>query len=270
MNIMTLHEKMLLAEKAARASGEMLLKNPHTPAKSKGFNDFVTEMDVASEKLIRSILLGECPEDSFFGEEGGESGSSEGRWIVDPIDGTAGFFKGYPLYTVSIAYELKGELVVGCVFCPKTNEMFTAAKGEGAFLNGEKIHVSDVSVPKESFWHISFNHRQPWANDYIMERLPAISKAVSDMRRSASAAYDLCCVASGRCEGFFENRLYIYDVAAGIVILQEAGGKVTSWREGETFDMYGNIICSNGILHEFMRGLLLSGDTSALDKENPM
>jgi len=267
---MTLREKAQLAEKAARASGEMLLSHPHTPAKSKGFNDFVTEMDVASEKLIRSILLGECPEDGFYGEESGESGSTDGRWIVDPIDGTSNFFKGYPLYTVSIAYELKGELVVGCVYCPATNEMFIGIKGEGAYLNGEPIHVSDVSVDKESFLHISFNHRHPWANDYIMERMPAISKAVSDMRRSASAAYDLCCIASGRAEAFFENRLYIYDVAAGIVILEEAGGRVTSWREGETFDMHGNIIASNGILHEFVRGLLLSGDTSALDKENPI
>ena len=270
MNNMTLREKAQLAEKAARASGEMLLSHPHTPAMKKAENDFVTEMDLASERLIRSILLGACPEDGFYGEENGESGDAGNRWIVDPIDGTANFFKGYPTYTVSIAYEQNGELVIGCVFCPCTNEMWTAVKGEGAYLNGERIHVSEEDVPRKSFLHISFNHRCPWANDYILARLPAISKSVSDMRRSASAAYDLCCVASGRCEGFFELGLFIYDIAAGIVILKEAGGMVTSWREGEELMRYGNIIASNGKLHEHIRNLVLSGDTSELDKQKPI
>jgi len=267
---MTLREKAQLAEKAARASGEMLLSHPHTPARHKAENDFVTEMDLASERLIRSILLTACPEDGFFGEEEGESGSTAGRWIVDPIDGTSNFFKGYPTYTISIAYELNGELVIGCVFCPPTNELWLGVKGEGSTLNGEPIHVSEVENAREAFFHISFNHRIPWANEYIMERMPVISRTVSDMRRSASAAYDLGCVASGRCEAFFENGLHIYDIAAGIVILQEAGGLISSWREGEDVMQYGNIIASNGKLHELVRNLLLSGDCSALDKHYPI
>lgn len=267
---MTLREKALLAEKAARASGEMLLSHPHTPARHKAENDFVTEMDLASEKLIRSILLTACPEDGFYGEESGESGKARGRWIVDPIDGTSNFFKGYPAYTVSIGYELDGELVVGCVFCPRINELWLAVKGEGATLNGEPIHVSDVSNPRESFMHVSFNHKCDWANDYIGPRVHALSKTVSDVRRSASAAYDLCSVASGRCEGFFENHLHIYDVAAGIVILREAGGMVSGFRHGEDPFLYGNIIASNGALHEHIRNILLSGDCSELDKQNPI
>ena len=262
---MTLQEKALLAEKAARAAGEMLLNNPHTPALHKAENDFVTEMDVKSEHMIRSILLGACPEDGFYGEEEGGSENTDGRWIVDPIDGTSNFFKGEPLYTISIAYELHGELVVGCVFCPPTNEMFTAVKGDGAYLNGERIYVSKESRPRESFLHISFCHRDPAYNEYVMERLPEMIKHFSDFRRSGSAAYDITSVACGKCEGFFELGLHIYDIAAGVVIAKEAGATICGWRDGEDALMSGNIIVSNGKIHNFLKEMLLKGNLSLLD-----
>lgn len=265
---MTLREKAMLAEKAARAAGEMLLSHPHTPAHHKAENDFVTEMDVASEKLIRSILLSACPEDGFFGEEEGGNTEAEGRWIVDPIDGTSNFFKGELLYTISIAYELHGELVVGCVHCPPTGEMWVGVKGEGATLNGESIHVSSEATPRNAFLHMSFCHRVPWANEYVMECLKAITRAYSDLRRTGSAAYDLCSVASGRCEGFFELYLHIYDIAAGVVILHEAGGEVSGWKPGDDALISGHILATNGKIHEHLRQILLSGDTSLLDKEN--
>lgn len=264
---MTLREKALLAEKAARAAGELLMNHPHTPARHKAENDFVTEMDLASEKLIQSILLGACPEDGFYGEEGGGNETASGRWIVDPIDGTSNFFKGELLYTVSIAYELHGELAVGCVFCPPTNEIWVGVKGEGATMNGQPIHVSDQAVPRESFLHMSFCHRVPWANAYVMERLKTITRSYSDLRRTGSAAYDLCSIASGRCEGFFELCLHIYDVAAGIVILKEAGGMTTGWLPGDDGLKSGHILASNGKIHEHLRGILLSGDISVLDNE---
>ena len=265
---MTLREKALLAEKAARTSGEMLRNHPHTPAHHKAENDFVTEMDVKSEELIRSILLGACPEDGFFGEEEGGNVTADGRWIVDPIDGTSNFFKGELLYTISIAYELHGELVVGCVYCPPTDEIWIGVKGEGATYNGNPIHVSDEAVPRNSFLHMSFCHRDPWANEYVMDRLRDITRSYSDLRRSGSAAYDLCCVAMGRCEGFFELNLHIYDIGAGVVILREAGGLITGWREGEDPLVCGNIIASNGKIHDHLRTMLLAGDTSLLDKQN--
>ena len=225
-------------------------------------------MDVQSEKLIRSILLGACPEDGFFGEEEGGSVAAPGRWIVDPIDGTSNFFKGELLYTVSIAYEKDGELVVGCVYCPPTNEMWIGVKGEGATLNGKPIHVSEESVPRESFLHMSFCHRVSWANEYVMERLKEITRCYSDLRRSGSAAYDLSCVATGRCEGFFELYLHIYDIAAGVVILREAGGMVSGWREQDDALASGHILATNGRIHEHLRSILISGDLSMLDKEN--
>lgn len=264
---MTLREKATLAEKAARAAGDMLLNHPHTPARHKAENDFVTEMDLASEKLIRSILLDACPEDGFFGEEEGGSEQAAGRWIVDPIDGTANFFKGELLYTISIAYELHGELVVGCVYCPPTGEMWIGVKGEGATLNGKPIHVSDEATPRNAFLHMSFCHRVPWANEYVMECLKEITRSYSDLRRSGSAAYDLGSVACGRCEGFFELCLHIYDIAAGVVILREAGGMVTGWKEGEDALVSGHILATNGRIHEHLRSILLSGDVSVLDNE---
>lgn len=263
---MTLHEKADLAQKAARLSGEMLLNHPHTPARHKAENDFVTEMDVKSEELIRRVLLDACPEDSFFGEEEGGATCANGRWIVDPIDGTANFFKGELLYTISIAYELHEELVVGCVYCPPTNEMWVGVKGEGATLNGKPIHVSDESVLRESFFHMSFCHRNDWANEYVMERLPLLTKRVSDMRRTGSAAYDLCSVASGRCEGFFELCLHIYDIAAGVVILREAGGMVSDWREGKDPLTSGHVLATNGLIHEALREILSGGNLNLFNK----
>lgn len=264
---MTLREKALLAEKAARTAGEMLLNHPHTPARHKAENDFVTEMDIKSEELIRSILLSACPEDGFFGEEEGGNESAPGRWIVDPIDGTSNFFKGEMLYTISIAYEQNGELVVGCVYCPPTNEMWLGIKGEGATRNGVPVRVSEESTPRNSFLHISFCHRDPWANEYMMDRLRVITRAYSDLRRSGSAAYDLCCVAMGRCEGFCELNLHIYDIAAGVVILREAGGEISAWKESEDPLITGNILATNGKIHEHLRGILLDGDLSLLDNQ---
>jgi len=262
---MDLFEKAQLAEKAARTAGEMLLNHPHTPAHHKAENDFVTEMDIASEKLIRSILLGACPEDGFFGEEEGGNESAPGRWIVDPIDGTSNFFKGELNYTVSIAYEENGELVIGCVFCPPTNELWLAIKGHGATLNGKAIRVSEESVPRNSFLHMSFCHRNPAENEYVVERLRDITKAYSDLRRTGSAAYDLCSVACGRCEAYFELKLHIYDIAAGVVILHEAGGMVSGWFKDEDPLVTGNIIASNGKIHRHLNEMLMAGNTSLLD-----
>ena len=267
---MTLRERAQLAERAARTAGEMLLSHPHTPARHKAEKDFVTEMDVKSEELIRSILLGACPEDGFYGEEEGGSLAAPGRWIVDPIDGTANFFKGEVLFTISIAYELNGELVIGCVYCPPTDELFLGIKGEGSTCNGQPIHVSDVSTPNEAFLHMSFCHRDHWANEYVLERLGAICRGFADLRRSGSAAYDLCCVAAGRCEGFFELCLFIYDIAAGLVIISEAGGMSTGWRDGEDPRRTGNLITSNGKIHAHLREILLGGNIELLDKNCPL
>lgn len=246
---MTFIEKAALAEKAARAAGEMLEHHSAFKVMRKSENDFVTEMDFKSEALIKDILLNACPEDQFFGEETGGSTKSKGRWIVDPIDGTSNFMHGHRIYTISIAYEHDGELVVGCVFCPGTDELFLAVRGEGATLNGKPIHVSEVNVMRNAILEMAFGHRDPENLRRTLKILPALAESVSDLRRLGSCAYDLCCVADGRSDGYVELGLKIYDYAAGYVILREAGGVFSGWTPDEDALATGNIVASNGLLH---------------------
>ena len=253
---MTLREKADLAERAARAAGAMLEKHDPFRVRRKAANDFVTEMDYRSEALIRETLLTACPEDAFFGEETGGATGGAGRWIVDPIDGTANFMRGHRLYTISIAYEQRGELVAGCVCCPGTDELFLAARGEGATLNGKPIHVSATADMGDALIHLGFGHRIPANRERTLRAFPALMEAVSDVRRTGTAAYDLCCVADGRSDGYAELGLNLYDYAAGYVILTEAGGAFSGWGEGEDGLKTGNLVASNGALHEGFRALL--------------
>ena len=255
MNL-TFREKALLAEKTARAAGEMLERHGAVHVRRKAENDFVTEMDIKSENLIREMLLAACPEDAFFGEEGGGEITARGRWVVDPIDVTANFTRGQRLYTISIAYEHEGELVIGCVYCPGTNEMFVGVRGEGATCNGRPIHVSDVGRLRDAVVHIGFGHRNP---EYLAETEPVLFpllRAVSDLRRSGTAAYDLCCIAAGRAEAFIEQGLNLYDYAAGYVILTEAGGRLDAWRRGLDPLKTGSLLAGNGKVNAAIQQLL--------------
>ena len=243
---MTFMEKARLAERAARASGAMLEAHGAFEIKRKSENDFVTEMDLKSEQLIRDILLTACPEDEFFGEEYGGATQAVGRWIVDPIDGTANFMRGQRLYTISIAYEHDGELAAGCVYCPGTDELFLAAKGEGAACNGRPIHVSDVSTLRDAIVHLGLGHRDPAILAQTEPVFFPLVRAISDIRRSGTAAYDLCCVAAGRADAFIEQGIYLFDYAAGAVILQEADGKLDAWRPNLDPLKTGSILAGNG------------------------
>jgi len=252
---MTIREKAALAERAARAAGEMLEHHGALTIKRKSANDFVTEMDVKSEMMIRDMLLTACPEDQFFGEETGGASTAPGRWIVDPIDGTANFMRGHRIYTISIAYEHDGVLQIGCVYCPGTDELFLGVRGEGATMNGRPIHVSQA-VLSDAIVHLGFGHRIPENRERMMMLFPGLMRAVSDVRRSGTAAYDLCCVASGRSDAFLELGLNIYDFAAGCVIVTEAGGRFTGWEVDENGLVSGNPLASNGVIHEEIRELL--------------
>ena len=255
MNL-TYREKAMLAEKAARAAGEMLEHHGALHVRRKAENDFVTEMDIKSENLIRDMLLTACPEDAFFGEEGGGAVNAPGRWVVDPIDGTANFMRGQRLYTISIAYEREGELVLGCVYCPGTDEMFVGVRGEGATCNGRPIRVSDIERLRDAIVHIGFGHRNP---EYLAETeavLFPLLRHISDLRRSGTAAYDLCNVAAGRAEAFIEQGLNLYDYAAGCVILTEAGGRLDAWRRGLDPLRTGSLLAGNGRVNAAIQDLL--------------
>lgn len=253
---MTLMEKAALAEKAARSAGDMLEHDHAHKITRKSANDFVTEMDIKSENMIKEILLGACPEDEFFGEEGGGATDCKGRWIVDPIDGTVNYMRHIRSYTISIAYEQDGELVVGCVFCPGTDELFLAVKGHGATMNGKPIHISDTSNIHDSMIAIGFAHRFPVLRERTLKILPELICSVSDLRRIGSCAYDLCLVASGRCDAFIELGLSLYDYAAGYVILKEAGGIFEGWDVDEDPIATGNLFATNGVITDALRSIV--------------
>lgn len=249
---MDIHARARAAEKIAREVGEMLRHHGKLAIRSKAENDFVTEMDVKSETMIREALLSQFPEDEFFGEESGGASVAKGRWIVDPIDGTQSFMRGQHGFGISIAYEYEGELVMGCFYMPTLDELFLAIRGEGATLNGEPIHVSDISNPRQGIAHLGFGHRISADLERTLSLFPSIMRQISDVRRPGSAACDLCSIACGRADMCFELGLHIYDVAAGAVILEEAGGKISGWLPGEDYKVTGNVVASNGLLHDFI------------------
>ncbi len=249
---MNLHERAEAAQKIAREAGEMLRHHGKLKVRAKADNDFVTEMDVKSENMIRTALLAQFPEDEFFGEESGGASVSRGRWIVDPIDGTHSFLRGHHGWSISIAYEHDGELVIGCVYAPEYDEMYLAVRGEGATLNGEPIHVSDIADPHQAIAHLGYGHRVTEDRHRTVALLPELFERISDIRRFGSAAYALCCVACGRSDIFFELGLHIYDIAAGIVIVEEAGGRCTGWPNEDDCRITGNILATNALVHDFM------------------
>lgn len=216
----------------------------------KGRINLVTEMDLRSESLIIEAIRSRFPEDEILSEEEGtRPGDRSRRWVIDPLDGTTNYAHGYRFFCVSIAFELEGEIALGVVYDPVTEEMFTARRGEGAFLNADRLRVSSEAELLESLLCTGF----PYDIDAIrgglelFERVLLQSRAV---RRDGSAALDLCYVAAGRFEGFWERGLQSWDVAAGQLIVREAEGAVTAL-DGSPVSVYDReILASNGHIHQ--------------------
>lgn len=226
----------------------------------KGEINLVTEVDRICEGRIIEIIKKAFPEHNILTEETPiPEGSSIYRWIIDPLDGTTNYAHGYPFFCTSVALELEGKIVLGAIYDPLLDELFTAQQGKGAFLNGEGITVSETARLTESLICTGFPYdirESPvnnvgHFNNFIME-----AQAV---RRDGSAALDLCYVAAGRFDGFWELKLYPWDVAAGALMVEEAGGVVTDFGGG-AFDVYGQeTLASNGRIHEEMIGVLGRG-----------
>jgi myo-inositol-1(or 4)-monophosphatase len=205
--------------------------------------------DRASEKMIVERIRGQWPEHDLIGEEGSrrETGS-DFRWYVDPLDGTTNFAHGYPVFCVSIALEYKGERIAGVVYDPSRNEMFAAEKGSGSLLNGRPIHVSAVGHLKESLVATGFpshkRHKNP--NIHFYHQITLRSHGV---RRAGSAALDLCYLACGRYDAYWEFNLNAWDTAAGVLLVEEAGGKVTNFTGGPFNIDSREVLASNTLLH---------------------
>jgi len=240
------------AVEIAREAGALLASyyERHVPFESKGEFDLVTEADRASEKLIVERLSSHFPSHGILAEEGGgHESASEYRWYVDPLDGTTNFAHSFPMFNVTLALARGDELIAGVVFVPLTNELFTAERGAGAYLNNRRIHVSSAKRLAESLSSTGFpsRKRQHNSNIYFYYQLAMASHGV---RRTGSAAIDIAYVACGRLDFFWEFGLKPWDVAAGCLLVQEAGGRVSEM-DGAAYRITKSesFLSDNGALH---------------------
>lgn len=239
----------------ARDAGALLMEHRGVGFELKGEFDLVTAADRASEKLIVSRLHELFPDHGIVAEEGGRAEMrSEYRWFVDPLDGTTNFAHGFPVFNVTLGLAKGNQLIAGVVFDPERNEMFAAERGAGATLNGKKIQVSKAKVLEDSLVATGFpsRRRHQNVNVYFYYQLAMLTHGV---RRAGAAAIDLAWTACGRLEAFWEFGLNPWDMAAGILLVEEAGGKVSSMA-GEAADLYGpHLLVDNGLIHDEMLSL---------------
>jgi myo-inositol-1(or 4)-monophosphatase len=253
-------ERFVLARRVAREAGALLRarlgSRMHAHAKDVRSN-LVTEADTQSEALIRDLVRASFPDDVIVGEEGGPSGTDFGhRWLVDPLDGTVNYTHGYRCFCVSIALQCEGRLAFGVVYDPMADEEYAAQRGGGATCNGQPVRVSPVEKLEDALLVTGFPpYRPDDPNDNTKAFLAFFPRAQA-LRRDGSAALDLCYVAAGRLDGFWEPGLHAWDVAAGIVIVTEAGGRVTGYRGEEVRVDGGRIVASNGRIHDAMLAVL--------------
>jgi myo-inositol-1(or 4)-monophosphatase len=226
----------------------------------KGSINLVTDVDLASEKLIREAIATHYPRHEVLAEEGGLSESiSEYRWIVDPLDGTTNYAHGYPVFCVSIALECQGEVVVGVVYDPMRDELFTAERGTGAAFNNRGIHVSKTGDLLESILSTGFPYDIKTSTLTNLNHWENFAMNAQALRRDGAAALDLCYVACGRFDGFWELNLSPWDTAAGALIASEAGGRVTDFAGGAFSNYKPEIVASNGLIHQRMIEVLEMG-----------
>jgi len=241
---------------AARAAGELLRSRIDSigEVRHKGVVDLVTDVDVASEQLVARAIVEAFPSHTILGEEGGAHGGSESRfrWIVDPLDGTTNYTHGFPLFCVSIGFEADGELQFGAVYAPYVEELFVASAGSGATLNGRPIHVSNVDELRQAMLATGFPYDRDGALSRALRSFEVLSHRSQAVRRVGSAALDLCYVACGRFDAYWEHIVKPWDLAAGALIVREAGGQVSA-ADGSRFSVDGGqVLASNRALHPFM------------------
>ena len=247
---------------AARAAGTVLLEEfgNERHIEYKGIIDLVTDADRRSEQTVVSMLRGRFPDHQILAEEGTGGGtSSRYRWIIDPLDGTTNYAHRYPHFAVSIGLERDGEMVVGAVYDPVRDELFTAQAGSGAHLNGRRLRISQSDELLRSLLCTGF----PYDHSFLeasLRRWEQFVREAQAVRRDGSAALDICYVAAGRFDGFWEDHLFPWDMAAATLIVREAGGTATDYRGLPTNVYQGELVASNGRLHEAMLTSIAAAD----------
>lgn len=265
-----------IAVRAARAAGDLIVRFVDrvdslkiTP---KGRNDFVSEVDRQAEREIIHTLQKAYPSHAFLGEEGGLQGAarSDFVWVIDPLDGTTNFLHGFPQFAVSIALMHKGRIECGVIYDPLRQELFTAKRGGGATLNNRRLRVTKQNTLKGALLGTGFPFKDQRQVDAYLGMFRELMKDTAGIRRAGSAALDLAYVACGRLDGFWEIGLKKWDMAAGVLMIQEAGGIVTDFESGDKHLETGNVLTANPRLHIFMAEAIRPHLTDGLRYSQPL
>ena len=254
--------QMNLITKACMKASRSLIRDfgeiENLQVSSKGPGDFVTSADKRTEKILIEELQKAHPEYGIITEETGiiNKSNTKNRWIIDPIDGTFNFMNGVPQFAISIGYEEENEIKCGVIFNPIMNEMFCAEKGNGAYLNNSRIRVSKKNKIKDALIVTGGPKAASKIKDKIFSEYINVSNNVSNVRKFGSAALDVAYVACGRFDGYWQRELNYWDIAAGIIILKEAGGFVDFFEEDKNAPLKKNILASNSFIHEELRELI--------------
>ena len=244
-----MHPMLNTAIKAARAAGKVISQGSQNldrlTVASKRENDFVSEIDLKAEKAIITILLDAYPSHAILAEESGAAGESEYQWVIDPLDGTTNFLHGFPQYAVSIALLHKGQLSQAVIYDPVRNDLYTASRGRGAFLNDRRIRVGKRDKLQDALIGTGFPYRDFTHLDAYTAMFRDLVRKTSGLRRPGSAALDLAWLAAGRTDGFFEIGLSPWDIAAGCLLVIEAGGLVSDFAGEENYLDSGNVVAGS-------------------------
>ncbi|HSG66894.1 MAG TPA: inositol monophosphatase family protein [Gammaproteobacteria bacterium] len=256
-----MHAMVNVAVRAARRAGDLMIRHIHQldalEVAEKGRNQFVTEVDHLAEQAIVEVIHDFYPDHAILAEERGQQGRHEFEWIVDPLDGTTNFIHGFPVFAVSIAVRHNSQIEHGVVYDPMRQEIFTASRGQGAQLDGRRLRVSKRLRLRDSLIATGFPYRLGVDDvDGYLEMLKVIMGESAGIRRPGSAALDLSYVAAGRVDGFWELGLNIWDIAAGALLIREAGGRISDFEGGDGYLDSGSVVAGNPKIYVALSKLL--------------
>jgi len=249
-----------IAVRAARAAGNIIIRQidqaHDLPASEKSKNDYVTEVDKQAEAVIIDTLLKAYPKHAILAEESGTRGKSDYVWIIDPLDGTTNFMHGFPHFAVSIALQHKGKLQQAVIYDPFRQELFTSSRGDGAYLNDRRIRVSKRKNLEGALLGTGFPFGESANIDRFIKTCRILMPLTAGIRRAGAATLDLAYIACGRLDGFWEFGLKPWDIAAGALLIEEAGGLVSDIKGGDSYLESGNVLTAAPGIHEAMLSLL--------------
>jgi myo-inositol-1(or 4)-monophosphatase len=249
-----MHPMLNIAIRAARSAGNLIIRSlqhvEHLEVTTKGRNDFVSDVDRLAEQEIINAIQKSYPEHAILAEESGLHGDNEVVWVIDPLDGTKNFLHGFPHYCISIAVMVRGKIEHGVIYDPLRDELFTASRGAGAKLNDRRLRVTKRKELAGSLLATGFPFKYPQHLSPYLATFNAVFPQVADIRRTGSAALDLAYVAAGRLDGYWEIGLEKWDLAAGALLIEEAGGVVSDFVGGDDYYNNGKIVVGNFAIHK--------------------